>query len=189
MLAMIVVTAVCIAVGGRLRTLPAMISALLFWSIAAMGYVLQMDQMSWGQDVLSVAALLASVLALAFAAVRQVGKVDGIVYGAALAFWALVSRLGLLFLTSSSFGMKTNASITFSWIVAVVALLGAGFAWRAKELRWMGLAVIASTVGKVLLIDLAALDPGIRVAILLVLGTAMIAGGYVYIRSQKAVEA
>ena len=76
-------------------------------------------------------------------------------------------------------------STTAAWIVTVIGLLVSGFFFDLKTLRFASFVVIAATIGKVLLIDLAGTSQVIKILILMALGLAMLAGGYVYIRRKQ----
>jgi len=128
--------------------------------------------------------LVSSVVA--FAALAK-PESEGLPFAASLVSWGLFSRLAFLWLTGPLVGMQTNAAVSLSWIVYAVILIAVGFALNIKLVRYAGLAVIGSTVGKVLLIDLAETSPGIRVGVLMALGLAMLGGGYWYIRRREVV--
>ena len=68
------------------------------------------------------------------------------------------------------------------WLVYGLVLLGAGIATRGIVLRWASLAVIVVAIGKVFLIDAAALTGLYRVFSFLGLGLCMLGVGYVYQR-------
>ena len=61
-----------------------------------------------------------------------------------------------------------------------------GFNFKERHLRYWALALFSITLLKVVAIDLANLDSFIRVGILMLLGIAMIGGGYWYILWQKS---
>ena len=61
-----------------------------------------------------------------------------------------------------------------------------GFNFKERHLRYWALTLFSITLLKVVAIDLANLDSFIRVGILMLLGIAMIGGGYWYILWQKS---
>jgi uncharacterized membrane protein len=97
----------------------------------------------------------------------------------ALPVWTILWQVILV----NQVGMKSSAAMTVSWIAFAIILMGIGFIYRNRALRLWSFGAFGLTVAKVLLSDLAYLDAGIRVVILLALGMAMIAGGYWYIRT------
>lgn len=100
--------------------------------------------------------------------------------------WILLSRLAFVVLTASPFDMKGNAALTSVWIAYAVVLISLGFRLRLRPLRYWSFGVFGLTILKVFAVDLSGLDPAIRVVLLLVLGIAMLAGGYGYIRMKAA---
>jgi uncharacterized membrane protein len=66
-------------------------------------------------------------------------------------------------------------SFTLAWGVFALGLVGAGLWRRASSARWVGLALLGATLGKVFLFDLAGLGNLYRVAALI--GTAIVAIG------------
>jgi len=77
-------------------------------------------------------------------------------------------------------------ALTFAWILYAVILIAIGFQYKARYLRYWSLAIFGATVGKIFLYDLSYLDPGIRVILLMMLGVAMVGGGYWYIRMRPS---
>jgi uncharacterized membrane protein len=99
----------------------------------------------------------------------------------ALAGWGLAGQLMTEFLRSPAVGMNQVSSITAGWVFYALVLIVVGFRLDRRYLRYASLGVFGVTIGKVFLIDLAALDSMIRVGILLLLGLVMIGAGYWYI--------
>jgi len=93
-----------------------------------------------------------------------------------------------LVLTSPSVAMTQTAAVTLAWTVYAFLLMGIGFAKHRPVLRYLSLTLFATTVGKVMVVDLSELDQGIRVVVLMLLGLAMIGGGYWYIRVRQRTE-
>ena len=78
-------------------------------------------------------------------------------------------------------GLNNVASFTAAWVIFAVFLITAGFRGERRFLRYWALGVFGVTVAKVFLVDLAELDSVIRFAMLALLGTGMMGGGYWYI--------
>lgn len=128
-------------------------------------------------------ALLAATIALAIGIGKR--ENDPRLALAWLAGWVLVSRLSTLWIALPSDFKMASFGVTLAWIVFGSILLVIGFLANLKQYRYAALAVLMVSVGKVLLIDMATSTPEIRVAVLLGVGVALLAGGYAYIRRQS----
>jgi uncharacterized membrane protein len=71
---------------------------------------------------------------------------------------------------------------TLGWGVAAFGLFALGFALRERWYRLVGLAVLAFTLGRLLLVDLSGLPPDQRILTFLLLGVMLLAVSYVYTR-------
>lgn len=80
--------------------------------------------------------------------------------------------------------LTAHILITLSWVVAAIALLLRGV--RHKHLRVAGLVLIAASLAKLLLFDLATLDGVARVVAFLCAGLILLAAGSRYARLLKA---
>ena len=159
--------------------------------IGACGSALSIGDNSQSGYSAEVALLIACAVAtpLVTYLTLKVGKDRGAWISAGVAsFWLMFSRLAFVVLTSPSIGLKAPASLTVAWTLLATALLVLGFAYRERALRYWGLAVFGATLLKVFVFDLAYLDPGIRVVLLLCLGLCMLGGGYWYIRSRDSLD-
>lgn len=85
----------------------------------------------------------------------------------------------------SAFGELQAAQVAISlvWTGFAGILVARGLQLRDEVLRWEGLALLVTTVAKVLAIDLATLEVAYRVVSSLVLGVVLTAISYVYQRS------
>lgn len=133
-------------------------------------------------EVLLLVASHAALVFAGFAGARFTQEKAALLALCAFTLWGLFSRLMTVVLVAPPVDMKPAAALTLAWIVYAVVLMGVGFWWSQRILRYGSLALFGLTLGKVMLLDLRNLDPGIRVVILLALGLAMIGGGYWYIR-------
>lgn len=98
-----------------------------------------------------------------------------------LADWALVSLAAQASFHDPS--VPAYWVISGSWVVYAIALLLIGVVSDRSLIRIGSFVVFGLTVAKILVNDLAtAIDPLVRVAILITLGLAMLAGGYWYVR-------
>jgi len=102
--------------------------------------------------------------------------------------WVLISRAAAGAVHGPGEAIS-DWTTTGAWIGFATILMIWG-AWRDLPLlRYCSMAVFASTLFKVFFVDLAErIDPLARVAILIVLGLVMLAGGYWYIRNQNLAE-
>lgn len=135
-----------------------------------------------GEDLVVLASFVVLTLTLTYSSIRVGSSRDGMYLLAGAILWFLFSRLGFLILTLPSIGMKEAAAISLAWTLYAFGLIVAGFAWKQPFLRYMSFALFACTLCKVLAYDLSELDSGIRVAVLMALGFAMLMGGYWYIK-------
>ncbi|PTL83921.1 DUF2339 domain-containing protein [Vitiosangium sp. GDMCC 1.1324] len=71
---------------------------------------------------------------------------------------------------------------TLGWGMAAFGLFALGFAVRERWYRLVGLAVLAITLGRLMLIDLAGLPPNQRILTFILLGVMLLAVSYVYTR-------
>jgi hypothetical protein len=71
---------------------------------------------------------------------------------------------------------------TLGWGVAAFTLFALGFALRERWYRLVGLAVLAFTLGRLFLVDLAGLPPNQRILTFILLGAMLLAVSYVYTR-------
>lgn len=125
------------------------------------------------------------VLVLLGEAAAKTKEAEVLTGASVIAAWPVWTRLMVVTLGLPFFSIKAVGAVTAAWIVYALALIALGFTLDRRVLRLGGLAVFGVTVGKVLLVDLADVDPAVRVVLLLALGMAMIGGAYWYIRSRR----
>jgi hypothetical protein len=134
---------------------------------------------------LTTMCILATLLQVR-AASRTLGPVTGLAGFAVGLIWVLFSRWAYVVLTSGLVGIKDAPALTLAWIVYAVALMVLGFGFQARYIRYWSFGVFGTTLVKIFAYDLSALDPGIRVVILMAIGVGMVGAGYWYIRSRPA---
>ncbi len=78
--------------------------------------------------------------------------------------------------------------LTASWAVLALVVFGTGFALRERVYRWLGLAVLAGALGRVVLLDVWQLALLYRVLSFMALGIVLIVLGYVYNRWQEKIR-
>lgn len=156
----------------------------LFLLSTAIPYFASYQKVGFGFEVCYLIGTLAVLVMLGGAATKA--KEEEVLSSAVVvAAWPAWTRLMVITLGLPPFGIKAVGAVTAAWIVYALALIALGFTLERRVLRLGGLWVFAVTVGKVLLIDLADVDPAVRVVLLLALGMAMIGGAYWYIRSRR----
>jgi uncharacterized membrane protein len=187
MLSAALVVFTCAAVAYRKKLTGIAVVAGLFTLASGLFYgaIFEGTRLPFGQDVLAVLLVLASIVSTCIAIVRSEGEKDVIYYFSAFFAWMFASRLGYLLLSDANVGIKGDASISIAWTIYALVLMTVGFRLHLRQLRYMSFAVLGATVVKVLLVDLSNLDPILRVLILLLLGMVMLGGGYWYIRARK----
>lgn len=78
--------------------------------------------------------------------------------------------------------------LTVSWAVLALAVFGTGFALRERVYRWLGLAVLAGAVARVVFLDVWQLTLVYRVLAFMALGGVLIVLGYIYNRWQDKIR-
>lgn len=116
---------------------------------------------------------LAVILALAGAARMQSGQLRGAY--AALAQFALLVWFARFFE-----GTRSMVVLTFAWFANAVALIVLGLRRGSFTLRRGGEIVMALTVAKLFLLDLAVVHPGLRVLTFVVFGLVLLAVSYAF---------
>ena len=100
--------------------------------------------------------------------------------------WAVFSRwTSLLFLLAIP-SLDSSPALSLGWTIYFFGLMALGFAYRVPQFRYVSFAVLAATLGKIVLIDLATTDAMIRVAVTIVASLVMLAVGYWYVRLNDA---
>ena len=153
--------------------------AFLICALAYLGELLQ-HPISAGLEI----PLLAVMLGVVFVSGAASGKNESKQATYALASfmgWGVFSRLVYVVSTQPG-GLSGTAAITLAWILYAVVLIVSGFLFDLRSIRLTSLAIFGMTLGKIMLYDLAGLSQGIRVVLLILLGAAMIGGGYWYVR-------
>ena len=78
--------------------------------------------------------------------------------------------------------------LTASWAVLALVVFAMGFALRERVYRWLGLAVLAGALGRVVVLDVWQLALAYRVLSFMALGIALIVLGYIYNRWQDKIR-
>lgn len=78
--------------------------------------------------------------------------------------------------------------LTASWSVLALALLAGGMVLRERMYRWLGLAVLAAALGRVVMLDVWRLETNYRVLSFLALGLVLLVLGFIYNRYQEKIR-
>ncbi|MBM3830276.1 MAG: DUF2339 domain-containing protein [Verrucomicrobia bacterium] len=78
--------------------------------------------------------------------------------------------------------------LTVSWAGLALVVFAVGFALRERMYRWLGLAVLAGAVGRVVLLDVWQIGLMYRVLAFMALGVVLIVLGYIYNRWQDKIR-
>jgi uncharacterized membrane protein len=78
--------------------------------------------------------------------------------------------------------------LTASWSALALALFAAGMVWRERIYRWLGLALIALALGRIVLFDIWKLDTLYRILSFMALGVVLLVLGYIYNRYQEKIR-
>jgi uncharacterized membrane protein len=78
--------------------------------------------------------------------------------------------------------------LTASWSLFALALFGMGILWRERLYRWLGLAMIGLSLGRIVLFDVWRLDTVYRILSLMALGIVLLVLGYIYNRFQDKIR-
>lgn len=101
---------------------------------------------------------------------------------------ALPIVLRLCVVGENFWGAQASATVSVVWTFYAIGLIAAGFLRSDRILRVIGLTLFGITAAKVILIDLSILEPAVRVAVLMFVGIAMIAGGHWCVRSRSGTD-
>ncbi|HWD41960.1 MAG TPA: DUF2339 domain-containing protein [Fimbriimonas sp.] len=171
----------------RRRMMGVRICAWALYAYAALNYVdLAVNRsITPNEELLALASLTGAVMLLTRLTSRTGTAAESTVAIAAIVNWLTISRAAYLLLTLPPIGMREAAAVSVAWTAYAVLLMAAGFLRKLSILRHLALGLFGLTLGKVFLYDLASLDAGVRVAVLIGLGLAMIGGGYWYVRARQ----
>ena len=78
--------------------------------------------------------------------------------------------------------------LTASWSVLALGLLATGMVLHERMYRWLGLGVLAVSLGRVVFFDIRELEPNYRVLSFLALGLVLIVLGFIYNRYQEKIR-
>jgi uncharacterized membrane protein len=78
--------------------------------------------------------------------------------------------------------------LTASWSVLALALFAAGIVLRERMYRWAGLAVLATALGRVVVIDVWKLETIYRVLSFMALGIVLLVLGFIYIKFEDKIR-
>jgi|GEM_PF-7094022 len=176
-------------VAARFRKHSLIFSGYAAFGVACFSYAAIDSPIPWGHRVGLVAFGLVVLVAVTLAGIQERSERPAILNVAAFAGWWVVTHLVWVLLTNSNLEVTGQGSSTIGMTVYALLLIGLGFAFRERILRYWSLGIFAAAATKVVLVDLAGLDAALRVLVLMGLGVAMIVGAYAYIRFERRLTA
>ena len=108
------------------------------------------------------------------------GALNAVIVVGGLSLWLFITRWVLEYGKSSY--------LTPAWSVLALAMFTAGLALRERVYRWLGLAVLACSLGWVVFIDLWKLGTIYRVLSVMALGTVLLVLGFIYNKYQEKLK-
>ena len=78
--------------------------------------------------------------------------------------------------------------LTASWSALAFAFIGGGVLLREKIYRWVGLGILASALGRIVIFDVWKLETFYRVLSFMALGVVLVALGYIYNKYQEKIR-
>ena len=78
--------------------------------------------------------------------------------------------------------------LTASWSLLALALFTAGIALRERMYRWLGLGILACTLGRVMVIDVWKLETLYRILSFMALGVVLLVLGFIYNKYQEKIR-
>jgi uncharacterized membrane protein len=103
--------------------------------------------------------------------------------------WFALAGLWLLATIEVTRFDSEPVALSVTWAAFAVAFVVAGFARHVRALRLCGLGLLGLTVGKLVLVDLAALDQLARVVSFAAAGAVMIGVSFAYHRVDRSLRA
>jgi len=137
----------------------------------------------YGPNLVSLLALLVMQQLLRLAAARlpvAEGIHGGVVLVAGASLWRYLSCW-----TAQAGGGFT---VTMTWAGLAVAVFAAGMLLHERFYRWFGLGVLATAVGRVVLVDVWKEEPMYRVMTFMALGVALLVVGFLYNKYQEKIR-
>ncbi|MET0851797.1 MAG: DUF2339 domain-containing protein [Candidatus Rokuibacteriota bacterium] len=81
---------------------------------------------------------------------------------------------------------QTQVGLSVLWALSAAAALGWGFLRQAAAVRWAGLGLLGVVIGKVFLVDLAAVATAYRIVSFLILGLVLLGVSVLYQKGRRA---
>lgn len=164
------------------------VSAML-WLLLYAGYILRTG---WYETSAAHIALAGIALAAitSFITWRNRTQLTGralILHSACGMLAFVASSLAVSAVTQQLFTAQTSTrgAVSVWWAIVAVLTLAAGFRWAMPKLRYIGLALLGLTAGKVVVYDMTAVSPVWRIATFLVVGLIMMGVAFVYGRLSR----
>ncbi len=84
--------------------------------------------------------------------------------------------------------VSSGVSVTMAWAGFAVAVFVVGMLLRERFLRWFGLGVLATAIGRIILVDVWKQETGYRVLTFMALGVALLVVGFIYNKYQEKIR-
>ncbi len=177
-----------LALAGGLKSREALCFSAFYLVVAFATWLVQALANSavlhWG-NLIALLALVAAQQIVArrpqcYALPPRAGSVAICVTG--LALWLFVTRWVVLQSGGEHF------FVTVSWAGLAFLFFAAGFVWRERMHRWLGLGILACAVGRVFLSDVWKLETIYRILSFMALGLVLLALGFIYNKYQDKIR-
>jgi uncharacterized membrane protein len=99
-----------------------------------------------------------------------------------LALWIFISRAVILQSGGGHF------YLTLAWGVMALTIFAAGFMLHERVYRWLGLAIMGCSVGRIVLYDVWKFETIYRILSLMGLGVVLFTVGFIYNRYQDSIK-
>jgi uncharacterized membrane protein len=87
-----------------------------------------------------------------------------------------------------SLANQNSFLLTATWSGFALALILCGILFRERAYRWLGLAVLACSLGRIIIFDVWKLETGYRIASFMALGVVLLLLGFVYNKYQEKIR-
>ncbi len=88
----------------------------------------------------------------------------------------------------SNLRLEGTFTVAAGWSLFAAVVFAAGFAWRESTYRWLGLVILATTLGRIAVYDIWQLDSLGRILSSFALGLVLLGIAFVYIKFQSQVK-
>lgn len=167
-------------------------TAVLLWLLLYASYILETRWYAAPADHVALSGVAIAFLA-SFIAWRNRSDLTNhalVIYCGCGLLAFIASSLGISALTQTLFSAQTSSrsAVSVWWAIVAVFALAAGFRWAKPSLRYISLALLGVTAGKIVIYDMTAVSPVWRIATFLVVGLIMMGVAFVYGRLSRNIS-